>query len=137
MSNMQDNSAFYITPPTIFMPKTGMRFSLLGTNEEWIHETCESLEKSFHTQLTIYHTEGVETVETIAWQMLYMNHSDFVLVDSHALTLAQAMMAMANSSSNCWWNVTEETDPAMRMLLTAMDVNIYDDIDEFVSRWKS
>lgn len=136
MTQMEDNSAFYITPPTIFMPKSGMRVSLLSTDEDWIHDTCEALEKSFSTQLTIYHIENNESVETIAWQLLYLGYSDLALVDSNALTLAQSMMALACKEPIVWWNVTESTDPAMRMLLTAADVHTYSDIDDFVETLK-
>jgi hypothetical protein len=133
---MEDNSAFYITPPTIFMPKSGMRFSLLGTDEDWIHETSEALEKAFTTQLTIYHIEGNESTETIAWQLLYLGYSDVALVDSSALTLAQSMMALSCREATVWWHVTDTTDPAMRMLLTAADVHTYSDIEDFIETLK-
>jgi hypothetical protein len=118
------------------MPKSGMRFSLLSTDEDWIHETCEALEKAFTAQLTLYHLEGAETPETIAWQMLYMEYSDVVLVDSNALTLAQSMMALVGKNAAVWWHVTDTTDPAMRMLLTAADVLLYDDVDDFIENLK-
>ena len=129
---MQDNSAFYITPPTIFMPAKGMRFSLISADEDWIKETCETLEKMFPSQLTFYHLEGPETAETICWQLLYMEYSDFVMINSDNMTMAQGMIASANMDrTNVWWHVNEDTDTAMMTMLTALGAHTYEDLEEF------
>lgn len=129
---MQDNSAFYITPPTIFMPAKGMRISLLSSDDEWIRETTEALEKVFPSQITFYHLEGTETAETICWQMLYLDYSDFIMVNADNLTMAQGMISSANMDrSNLWWNITDDSDTAMMTLLTALGAHTYEDIEEF------
>ena len=130
---MQDNSAFYITPPTVFMPTKGMRFSLISADEDWIKETGEALEKVFPSQLTFYHMEGTETAETICWQMLYAEYSDFVLINANAITMAQSMIASSNMDrNNFWWNVKDDTDNGMMMLLTALNARMYEEIDDFI-----
>ena len=134
---MDDNSAFYITPPTIFMPVKGMRFSLVSVNDEWIKETGDSLEKMFHSQLTLYHLEGPETAETICWQMLYLDYSDFVLIDANSITMAQSMFCAARlQERNVWWCVNENSETAMITLLTALHANVYENIEEFVDTIK-
>ena len=114
------------------MPAKGIRISLLSSDEDWIRETSESLEKVFPSQVTFYHLEGAETAETICWQMLYLDYSDFIMVNSDNLTMAQGMIASANMDrSNLWWNIDDESDTAMMTLLTALGAHTYEDIEEF------
>jgi hypothetical protein len=119
------------------MPSTGLRFSLISTDEDWIKETSDALEKSFHTKLTFYHIEGPETPEDICWQLLYLPYSDFILFDSNNLTVAQSMFGSASvDRSNVWWHVTEDTDDALQTLLTAIDARTYDEVDTFLDAVK-
>lgn len=130
---MADASSAYITPPTVYMPDTGLRFSLISTDEEWIKETGESLEKDFRSKLTFYHIEKPETSDDITWQLLYLPYSDFVLVDTANMTLAQGMFCTANLEKlNIWWNITDNTNNALQSLLLALDARFYDDIDVFI-----
>ena len=134
---MTDNQAFYVTPPTIFMPTKGMRFSLISTDEDWVKETSDSLEKAFHSQLTFYHLEGAETAETICWQMLYSDYSDFILIDANNLTMAQSMISAANMhDATTWWHTPDETDSAMTTLLTALGAHTYDELEDFIEAIK-
>ena len=134
---MSDTSALYVTPPTVYMPGTGLRFSLISTDEDWIKETSDALEKSFHTKLTFYHIESPETPEDITWQLLYIPYSDFVLLDTNSLTVAQSMIGSAHvEQSNVWWHVTDDTEETLQSLLTAIAARTYDDIDTFLESIK-
>lgn len=138
VSHMSDKSAIYVTPPTIFLPNTGIKFHLISTDEEWIRETCEALEKGFRTtKLTFYHTESEETAETICWQMLYVPFSDFVLIDSSSLTMAQSIIGARHmEAGNVWWCADDNTDIALLTMLNTLGAKLYDDVEWLIETIK-
>ena len=128
---MDDNQNFYITPPTIFMPPSGLRVTLLGTDAEWVDELTEELEETLPSiPMTFYHLDEKSSDQ---WQWLYMmtGHSDLLMVNVAKATKNELLTAFLHVGNKTWFFVdVDEVDADLVVLLNSINANVFSDTDE-------
>jgi len=128
---MDDNQNFYITPPTIFMPPSGLRVTLLGTDDDWVDELTEELEETLPSiPMTFYHLDEKSVNQ---WQWLYMmtGHSDLLMINVAKATKNELLTAFLHVGNKTWFFVdADEVDTDLIVLLNSINANVFSDTDE-------
>ena len=119
---MDDNQNFYITPPTIFMPPSGLRVALLGTDTEWVDALTEELEETLPSiPMTFYHQ----------WLYMMAGHSDLLMINVAKATQNELLTAFLHIGNKTWFFVdVNEVDSDLIVLLNNINANVFSDADE-------
>lgn len=132
-------SAYYITPPSSFMPTEGVKITLLGHAEGGpTHDLFEMLEEHFPgLALTFYYIEKPEpSVDQFSWVFQQCLHSDFVIIDiENATALEIGLATNFSKDKGAWWIVPED-DTLSKTYLHAIKANVVESAEDFVEMLK-
>jgi hypothetical protein len=127
-------SSYIVTPPTVFIPRDGMSFCVLGRNKEWVDDAASFFDQAMpSTTITLYSNYGTEDDNNWAWQYQQMLVSDAIIIDCTSATIFDIMMALALSTneSNIWWIDSDSLSDNLYSLLNISGAKMADDIEEF------
>lgn len=133
------SSAYYITPPSSFMPTDGVKITLIGYDEEGSNkELMDLMEETFPALgMTFYHVERPEpSVDQFSWLFQQCLHSDFVVVDiENATAIEIGLATYFVKDKGTWWVVSDE-DALSNTFLHAIKANTVDSAESFVEMIK-
>ena len=128
---MEENQNYYITPPTIFMPKDGMRIAFVGTDSEWVDSVTDDLEETFASlPMTFYHLDET-TKDEWAWLYLMVDQADLVMVNVDKATTVELMTVMIELGNKTWFFVDKDSvDIDVQILLNTVNANVYNEPEQ-------
>ena len=128
---MDENQNYYITPPTIFMPKDGMRIAFVGTDSEWVDSVTDDLEETFASlPMTFYHLDEA-TKDEWAWLYLMVDQADLVMVNVDKSTTVELMTVMIELGNKTWFYVDKDSvDIDVQILLNTVNANVYNEPEQ-------
>lgn len=128
---MDENQNYYITPPTIFMPKDGMRIAFVGTDSEWVDSVTDDLEETFASlPMTFYHLDEA-TKDEWAWLYLMVDQADLVMVNVDKSTNVELMTVMIELGNKTWFYVDKDSvDIDVQILLNTVNANVYNEPEQ-------
>lgn len=95
---MNDSNVYVVSPPTLYMPRGGLAFCLIGNDKSWQESITELFEQSIPSnQLTFYANESGSVDPNIwIWYWHIANNCSMILCDlahstEHEVRLALAM----------------------------------------------
>lgn len=127
---MDEAQNYYITPPTIFLPETGLKIAFLGTDNDWVESLTDDLEQTFHIPMTFYH---LETASKDNWQWLYLmiEQADLIMVNVGLCTQVEIIMAMMNLGNKTWFYIDQSVvDKNVKILLNNANANTFYDSEQ-------
>lgn len=133
------SSAYYITPPSSFMPTDGVKITIIGHDEEGnTQHLMDLLEETFPgLGLTFYHIEKPEpTVDQFSWLFQQCLHSDFVVIDIENSTAIEIGLATYFVKDKGTWWIAKEEDTLANTFLHAIKANTVVDAEDFVGMIK-
>lgn len=135
---MEEHQNYYITPPTIFMPKDGLRIAFVGTNSEWVDGVTDELESTFvNIPMTFYHLDEV-TKDSWEWLYLMVDHADLVMVNTGKATTAELLTVFLHIGSKTWFYVNpEEVEENVQVLLNTINANVFNNSEQLDNMLKA
>jgi hypothetical protein len=130
----ESTSSYIVTPPTVFIPRDGMSFCVLGRDKEWVDEAASFFDDQLPgTTVTIYSNYGTENDNNWAWHYQQMFVSDSIIIDCSSATIFDIMMALtlSTSESNIWWIDPDSLSDNLVSLLNISGAKTAEDIEEF------
>jgi len=135
---MEENQNYYITPPTIFMPKDGLRIAFVGTDSTWVDTVTDELESTFASiPMTFYHLD--ETTEN-EWPWLYLmvDNADLVMVNAAKSETVEMLTAFLHLGNKTWFYVEpEEVEENIQVLLNTINANVFNNSEQFNNMLKA
>lgn len=126
---------YYITPPTLFLPPSGLRVSLIGVDEDWIDNMSDELEDTLPSiPMTFYHLD-TKTSDQWQWQYHMMEQSNLIVVNvARSLTIDLLLSFLHMGDNKIWFFVNpKEVDKNIIILLNTINANVFSSSDEFHS----
>lgn len=136
---MSDEQHLFITPPTLFLPTTGLRISVLGIDDEWTDQLGDVLEAALPSiPMTFYHLDEPTAAEW-QWEFHMMTHSNMIIVNVAKASDIEMMMAFSHINENKLWFYVDpdEVDDDIIALLNTLGANIFSTADELISIFRS
>jgi hypothetical protein len=130
----ESTSSYIVTPPTVFIPRDGMSFCVLGRDKEWVDDAAAFFDHALPgTTVTIYSNYGTEDDNQWAWQYQQMLVSDTIIIDCNSATIFDIMMALSLSTaeSNIWWIDPDSLSDNLVSLLNISGAKMADNVEEF------
>lgn len=118
MENNQE--AYYVTPPSLYLPPDGIRITLIGSNQEWIDTITTGLESTFPSiTVTFYHVEE-QSKDQWEWTLSMAELADLLIVDLGNATQQELLISFLHQGNKCWYSVPEgfENIPLLSLLNT-------------------
>lgn len=131
----QESQHYFITPPTLFLPESGLRITVIGIDEEWTNTLGDVLEGSLpNIPMTFYHLDK-PTADEWQWQYHMIDISNLIMVNVARATQLDLLMAFAYmGQAKLWFYVdVEEVDKNTIILLNTMNANVFTSAEELVS----
>lgn len=128
-------ASYIVTPPTLFLSREGMCFTLISRDKEWVEEVMSAIEASMQNiTATVYANYNNNSDEHWVWMFQQMAISDFVLVDCATATEFDKILAVNNGpSETVWWIDPDELEDNMAALLHTTGAQVADTVEEFFS----
>lgn len=122
----KNQEAYYVTPPTLYLPPDGIRISLVGSDQEWVETITGGLENTFPTiTVTFYHVEE-HSKDQWEWVMSTADLADLLIVDLGSATQQELLISFLHQGNKCWYSVPEEFDNiALLSLLNTINANMF------------
>lgn len=122
----KNQAAYYVTPPSLYLPPDGIRITLIGSNPEWIDTTTASLENTFPTvTVTFYHVEE-KTKDQWEWTMAMADHADLLIVDLGNASQQELLISFLHLGNKCWFSVPDDFDNIpLLSLLNTLSANMF------------
>jgi hypothetical protein len=135
---MEENQNYYITPPTIFMPKDGLRIAFVGTDSTWVDTITDELESTFASiPMTFYHLDETSREEW-SWLYLMVDNADLVMVNVSKSTSVELMTVMMELGNKTWFYVdSEEVDNNVQILLNTVNANVFNNSEQLNNMLKA
>lgn len=126
-------ASYIVTPPTLFIPRDGMTFSLLSRSKRWVDGVIELIEDGMQgTTATVYANYSSPSDEHWIWVYQQMALSDIVLVDCATATDFDKTLAVNEGlNSTVWWIDTDELEDNMAAFLYTTGAKTADTVEEF------
>lgn len=124
---------YYITPPTLFLPPTGLRVSLVGVDEEWIDNMSDELEDTLPSiPMTFYHLD-TSTSDQWQWQFHMMEQSNLIVVNVAQCETIDMLLSFLHMGDNKIWFYVDpdEVDKNIMTLLNTINANVFSHPAEF------
>jgi hypothetical protein len=123
---MDNQEAYYVTPPSLYLPPDGIRITLIGSNQDWIENITNGLESTFPSiTVTFYHVEE-ETKDQWEWTLAMSEMADLLIVDLEHATQQELLIAFLHLGNKCWFSVPEEfTNIPLLSLLNSQGGNMF------------
>jgi len=123
---MDNQEAYYVTPPSLYLPPDGIRITLIGSNQDWIENITNGLESTFPSiTVTFYHVEE-ETKDQWEWTLAMSEMADLLIVDLEHATQQELLIAFLHLGNKCWFSVPEEfTNIPLLSLLNTQGGNMF------------
>lgn len=127
----QDTQNYYITPPTIFLPETGLRITVFGTDEEWAETLSDDLEDTFPTIPMTFYLLDEKTTDNWQWLLLMSEGSDLIMVNVGKASQIELIMACMDVGNKVWFYVDREVvDKDLKILLNTINANVFHNSDQ-------
>lgn len=122
----KNQEAYYVTPPSLYLPPDGIRITLIGSNQEWIEEVTDGLESTFPTiTVTFYHVEE-KTKDQWEWTLAMAEMADLLIVDLGSATQQELLISFLHLGNKCWFSVPEDFENvALLSLLNTLNGNMF------------
>lgn len=135
---MEENQNYYITPPTIFMPKDGLRIAFVGTDSAWVDTVTDDLESTFTSiPMTFYHLDETSKEEW-SWLYLMVDNADLVMINVSKSTTVELMTVMIELGNKTWFYVDpEEVDDNVQILLNTINANVFNSSEQLNNMLKA
>ena len=135
---MEENQNYYITPPTVFMPKDGLRIAFVGTDTEWVDSITDDLEETFaNLPMTFYHLDET-TRDDWSWLYLMVDHADLVMINTAKATTVELMTVMLHLGSKTWFYVNrDQVDLDVQILLNSTGGNVFNNSEQLHNMLRS
>jgi hypothetical protein len=128
---MEDTQNYYITPPTIFLPETGLRITVFGTDEDWAEQLSDELEDTFPSiPMTFYLLDDATSTN---WQWLYMmsETSDLVMVNVGKASQVELILSCMDMGNKFWFYVDNEVvDKDLKILFNTINANVFNNSEQ-------
>jgi len=124
---------YYITPPTLFLPPTGLRVSLIGVDEDWIDNMSDELEDTLPSiPMTFYHLDS-KTSDQWQWQFHMMEQSNLIVVNVAQCETIDLLVSFLHMGDNKIWFYVDpdEVDKDIMTLLNTINANVFANPAEF------
>jgi hypothetical protein len=123
---MDNQEAYYVTPPSLYLPPDGIRITLIGSNQDWIETITNGLESTFPSiTVTFYHVEE-ETKDQWEWTMAMSEMADLLIVDLQHATQQELLIAFLHLGNKCWFSVpTDFGNIPLMSLLNTLGGNMF------------
>jgi len=130
----QNKEAYYVTPPSLYLPPDGIRITLIGSDQDWIEQVTEGLESTFPTiTVTFYHVEE-ESKDEWEWTLAMSEMADLLIVDLGSSTQQELLIAFLHIGNKCWFSVPEEFENIpLLSLLNTLGGNMFQGNDQLHS----
>jgi len=128
----EENQNYYITPPTIFMPKDGLRIAFVGTDSEWVDSITDELETALASMpMTFYHLDET-TRDEWNWLYLMVDHADLVMVNTDKADTVELLTTFLHIGNKTWFYVDpEKVDINLQILLNTINANVFNTHEQF------
>ena len=126
---------YYITPPTLFLPPTGLRVSLIGVDDDWIDDLSDSLEDTLPSiPMTFYHLDN-KSADQWQWQFHMMEQSNLIIVNVARSETIDLLLSFLHIGDNKIWFYVDpdQVDKTIVTLLNTINANVFASHDEFHS----
>jgi hypothetical protein len=126
---------YYITPPTLFLPPTGLRVSLIGVDEDWIDNMSDELEDTLPSiPMTFYHLD-TKTSDQWQWQFHMMEQSNLIVVNVVQCQTIDLLLSFLHMGDNKIWFYVDpdEVNKDIMTLLNTINANVFANTAEFHS----
>jgi len=135
---MEEHQNYYITPPTIFMPKDGLRIAFVGTDSAWVDAVTDELESTFvNMPMTFYHLDET-TVDEWSWLHLMIDHADLVMVNTGKSKTEELLSVFLHLGNKTWFYVDpEEVDNNVQILLNTVNANVFNNSEQLDNMLKA
>lgn len=135
---MEENQNYYITPPTIFMPKDGLRIAFVGTDSTWVDTVTDELESTFASiPMTFYHLDETTRNEW-PWLYLMVDNADLVMVNAAKSETVEMLTAFLHLGNKTWFYVEpEEVEENIQVLLNTINANVFNNSEQFNNMLKA
>jgi hypothetical protein len=122
----KNQEAYYVTPPTLYLPPDGIRITLVGSDQEWIESITTGLENTFPTiTVTFYHVEE-QTKDQWEWVLAMADLADLLIVDIGSASQQELLISFLHQGNKCWYSVPEECDNIpLLSLLNTLNANMF------------
>lgn len=122
----KNQEAYYVTPPSLYLPPDGIRITLVGSDQEWIEAITTGLENTFPTiTVTFYHVEE-QTKDQWEWVLAMADLADLLIVDIGSATQQELLISFLHQGNKCWYSVPEECDDIpLLSLLNTLNANMF------------
>ena len=122
----KNQEAYYVPPPSLYLPPDGIRVTLIGSDQQWIEEITGGLESTFPTiTVTFYHVEE-ESKDQWEWELAMADHADLLIVDLGSATQQELLIAFLHQGNKCWYNVPEDfANVPLLSLLNTLSANMF------------
>ena len=135
---MEENQNYYITPPTVFMPKDGLRIAFVGTDTEWVDSITDDLEETFsNLPMTFYHLDETSS-DDWSWLYLMVDHADLVMINTEKATTVELMTVMLHLGNKTWFYVDkDQVDIDVQILLNSTGGNVFNNSEQLHNMLRS
>lgn len=131
---MSDSSSYLITPPSIFLPRRGLTFSLITRNSKWVENFMEMAEDKFPgTTVTFFSSHEEADVEKYVWEFQHATIADFVIVDMDSASDTDINIALiVSKGKRVWWEFADEDSyVTLQTILNVSGAGLVDSTEEF------
>jgi hypothetical protein len=135
---MEENQNYYITPPTVFMPKDGLRIAFVGTDTDWVDAITDDLEETFaNLPMSFYHLDDA-TKDHWSWLYLMVDQADLVMINTAKATTVELMTVILHLGSKTWFYVDREAvDFDVQILLNSVGANVFNNSEQLHNMLRS
>ncbi len=130
---MNDSSVYIVSPPTLYIPPTGVAFCLISNNESWQNEVIELVERGIKKSQLTFYINNTEFVDPKAWIWYWhvAPSCDLIICDTVHCTDHELHMSlgMLKQDLPVMFHVKAGNEE-LRTLLNSIGVPCFDGVEE-------
>ncbi len=92
---MSDSNVYIVSPPTLYLPGSGLSFCLISNDEKWQTKIIELFEKEMQNQLTFFATEtSIRDPKSWVWYWHVADNCSMIIVDTASCSEHEIRVAL-------------------------------------------
>lgn len=129
---MSDSSVYVVSPPTLYMPTSGLAFCLISNDPAWQAQVIAVIESGVEEQLTFYANEtAVQDPKAWIWYWHVIDNCDMILCDTASCSEHEKLVAIAMTKLELpVVFYVKPGDDELVSLLNSIEVPFFDDMDK-------
>jgi hypothetical protein len=92
---VSDSNVYIVSPPTLYLPGSGLSFCLISNDEKWQTKIIELFEKEMQNQLTFFATEtSIRDPKSWVWYWHVADNCSMIIVDTASCSEHEIRVAL-------------------------------------------